>query len=51
MKRPLEDDPDMNRLDKILRGLPPDRREAFMDHLDDEIEMEDEEHGRGEQDS
>lgn len=35
MKRSLRDSPEMDRLEEILRGLPPERREILVDDLND----------------
>jgi len=44
MKRPLEDDPDMNRLEELLRKQSSARREALMDLLEEEIAEEEVNH-------
>jgi len=47
MKRPLEDDPDMNRLEELLRKQSPQRREALMNLLEEQIEEEGTENEKG----
>jgi hypothetical protein len=37
----------LDRLAEILRGLPPDRQEAFREYLDEQAEGEDDDDGGG----
>jgi len=45
-EKSLRDDPDMARLEELLREQSPDRREAFFDWLEDEIDTEEAENGQ-----